>query len=268
MAAIKTELTPNPIPIAALDLGKKYVSNLATRTAMYTELRLLLDAQTKTLSSPEYRDLIVRQNVLSRSSSSAREKMWAELRKRYLLEEQSALFEAFWTEWRRCRSEQEKGLTAYILFALNDRVVADLGTDWLYPYLRDAPAAIRVEDVRSFLDLSVKRHPEVKGWSEKTRTRIAQHYLASIRDFGLASGKRTKTTVRPTVYGAPMRLLIRALQLARVRPVDGVQAKIFRLLALDSRDVIDALGELNRLGELRFRMQGDVVELDVRREKM
>jgi len=28
--------------------------------------------------------------------------------------------------------------------------------------------------------------------------------------------------------------------------------------------VIDALGEMNRVGALRFRMQGDVVELDVR----
>jgi hypothetical protein len=38
---------------------------------------------------------------------------------------------------------------------------------------------------------------------------------------------------------------------------------IFRLLALDGIEVIDALGELNRQGELRFRMQGDVIELEV-----
>jgi hypothetical protein len=38
---------------------------------------------------------------------------------------------------------------------------------------------------------------------------------------------------------------------------------MFRLLALDGIEVIDALGELNRQGELRFRMQGDVIELEV-----
>ena len=264
----KVRLTGPPTSIAALDSQRKYVSNLATRTAMYTELRLLLDPQTKMLSSAGYRDLVVRQNALSRSSSSAREKLWAELRKRYLLDLQSPLFEAFWTEWRQCESEQEKGLTSYILFALNDRVVADLGTDWLYPYLRNAPAEIRVPDVRSFIDLGAKGHPEVKGWSDKTRTRMAQHYMASIRDFGLALGRQRKTTVRPRVYGSPMRLLIRALQLARIPPIDALKAKIFRLLALDSHDVIDALGELNRLGELTFRIQGDVVELDIRRERM
>jgi hypothetical protein len=45
-----------------------------------------------------------------------------------------------------------------------------------------------------------------------------------------------------------------------------LQAPVFRLLALDEREIIDALGELNRLGELCFRMQGDVIELNVDEE--
>jgi hypothetical protein len=40
-------------------------------------------------------------------------------------------------------------------------------------------------------------------------------------------------------------------------------APVFRLLALDGTEVIDALGELNRQGELRFRMQADVIELEI-----
>jgi len=61
-----------------------------------------------------------------------------------------------------------------------------------------------------------------------------------------------------------VRLLVRALRLAGVTPLDLVQAPVFRLLCLDSTEVIDALGEMNRVGALRFRMQGDIVELDVR----
>jgi hypothetical protein len=38
---------------------------------------------------------------------------------------------------------------------------------------------------------------------------------------------------------------------------------VFRLLALEGTEVIDALGELNQQGELRFRMQGDVIELEI-----
>jgi hypothetical protein len=87
--------------------------------------------------------------------------------------------------------------------------------------------------------------------------------MASIRDFGLARGKVRKTSVRPALYGAPVRLLIRALRLARTGDFEIVTALVFRLLALDGTEVIDALGELNRQGELRFRMQADVIELGI-----
>ena len=92
---------------------------------------------------------------------------------------------------------------------------------------------------------------------------MAQKYGASIRDFGLATGIVNKVTVRPALYGAPVRFLVRALELSGVAPLALVNAPAFRLLGLDGLETIDALGELNRTGAIRFRMQGDVVELAV-----
>ena len=69
--------------------------------------------------------------------------------------------------------------------------------------------------------------------------------------------------MRPALYGAPVRLLIRALRLARAGDFEVVTAPMFRLVALQGTEVIDALGELNRQGELRFRMQADVIELEI-----
>jgi hypothetical protein len=42
-----------------------------------------------------------------------------------------------------------------------------------------------------------------------------------------------------------------------------VRSPWFRLIGLDSHEVIDAFGELSRQGKLGFRMQADVVELDL-----
>jgi hypothetical protein len=206
------------------------------------------------------------ENCLARASGAARRKLWQELKSRYLLDRALPLFAAFWKEWRRCKSEAEHGLTAYILLALNDRLVADLGTEWLFGYLRRAPVELRTEDVRCFIERAGQTHPEVESWTEHTRAAVAKKYLASIRDFGLARGRVKKVTVCPALYGAPVRLLIRGLQLVGVRPLDLIQAPVFRLLALDERSMIDVLGELNRLGELRFRVQGDVIELDLGEE--
>lgn len=121
-----------------------------------------------------------------------------------------------------------------------------------------------MEEVQSFIRRAAETdHPEVKEWTEDTQLHIAQHYLASIRDFGLARGKSKKLSLRPALYGAPLRLLVRALHLGRVNDLDILSSPVFRLLALDGADVVDALCELHQQGELHFRMQADVVELDI-----
>lgn len=247
-----------------LDPAARYSSRLSARSALYTELHQLLDVEEHPLAAAEYRARVIDQNRLAKPSASARAKLWTELKARYRLDAGDPLFAAFWAEWKRCASEAERGLTTYVLFALNDRLVADLATEWLYPLLRRAPAEVRVADVLAFIERAFRAHPEARKWSDETRLAVAQKYTASIRDFGLARGTVRKTSIRPALYGAPVRLLVRALRLAGVAPLDLVQAPAFKLLCLDRTEVIDALGELNRAGALRFRMQGEIVELDER----
>lgn len=249
--------------VAGLCPAAPYSSRLSARSALFTELHQLLDKETKALLSAEYRRLVVDDNQLAKTSKAARQKLWKELKARYRLDAGDPLFAAFWAEWQRCTSEAERGLTAYVFFALNDRLVTDLGLELLYPLLRRAPAAVRVADVLAFIERAHSAHPEARAWSEETRVAVAQKYTASIRDFGLARGTVRKITVRPALYGAPVRLLVRALRLAGVTPLNIVQSPAFKLICLDTTEVIDALSDLNRVGELRFRMQGDVVELDV-----
>lgn len=250
-------------PVRALEPGAPWSARLSARSALYTDLHVLLDTTREPLSSAAYRSLVVNDNCVARKSVATRAKIWEELKKRYILDTGHPLFAAFLHEWRRCRSEPERGLTAYVLLALHDRLVADLGIQWLFPLLRRAPAELRVADVLGFLDGAARRRAEVAAWSDHTRTAVAQKYAASLRDFGLARGTVRKVTIRPALHGAPTRLLVRALRLAGVRPLDLLRAPIFRLLAIEEHEVIDALGELNRLDALRFRMQADVVELDV-----
>ena len=256
--------TEQPLRIPGLASAEPYSSRLSARSALYTELRLLLDGREDALTSADYRHLVIEENCLARGPVSARRKLWEELHSRYRLDGADPLFGAFWQEWRRTEAEPERSLTAYILFALNDRLVTDLGTEWLFPLLRRSPAELRVGDVRAFL-ARARQHPEVAKWSEETAAAVARKYCTSIRDFGLAKGVVRKLTVRPALYGSPVRLLVRALRLVGTPPFALVQAPIFRLLAMDTSEVVDALSELSRTGALCFRMQGDVVELDLRR---
>jgi len=262
----KTLRDRNVAPIvAALAPTAPYSSRLSARSALYTDLRLLLEGCAEALPRDAYRTLVVDENRLTRNSTAARKKLWEELRKRYILEADHPLFAAFWSEWTSCTSEVERGQTAYCLFALHDRLVVDLGQELLFPLLLRAPADLRVADVLAFLERSTADHPEVSLWSDQTKTAVAQKYTASVRDFGLATGAIRKKTVRPAAYGPPVRLLVNALRLAGFADLELVQAPVFRIIGLEPTEMIDTFAELSRLGEIRFRMQGDVVELDTRR---
>ncbi|MFH1116431.1 MAG: BrxA family protein [Pseudomonadota bacterium] len=250
-------------PVVALNPEASYSSRLSSRSALYTDLRILLDSASGLLKSSGFRELVIERNVLSKRSTSVRRKTWKELKSRYLLDSEHPLFAAFWAEWVRCASEAERSQTAYCLLALNDRLVADLGSELLLPLLRRAPQPFRVQDVLAFINRAKTRHPETASWTDNTKRAVAQKYTAGIRDFGLAKGTVNKTTVRPALYGAPVRLLIRALRIAGRKDLEIVQEPVFRLLSVEINGVIGALSELNRQGALRFRMQADVVELEI-----
>lgn len=252
-----------PLEIQGLIADAPYASRLSARSAMYSELRLLLGDWETPLSSSDYRSTVVDENRLARPSMSARKKLWKELHSRYRLHGADPLFAAFWAEWRRSDSEVERALTTYVLWALNDRLAADLGTQLLFRLLRQAPADLKAEDVLLFLQSVAQRHPEIVKWTSATTRAVATKYCASIRDFGLARGIVRKLTVRPALYGSPVRLLIRALRMVGTPPLELLQESAFRLVGIDTFEVVDAFSELNRMGALRFRMQADVVELDL-----
>lgn len=155
--------------IPALNPRARYFSRLSARSALYTDLRLLFAGLQEPLSPGIYRQFVLDENRLFRSSFSARSKLWKELRSRYILDSSHPLFLAFWKEWKRCKSEQEFALTAYALFALNDRLVADIGKEWLFPNIRRAPHEIRVDDLLHFIDNKAGLQPEINGWSLETK---------------------------------------------------------------------------------------------------
>jgi|LakMenE01Jun11ns_1017448.scaffolds.fasta_scaffold9708712_2 hypothetical protein len=241
-----------------------FVSRLSACSALYSDFYSLLTAGASAKSSSDYRALILQDNCLAKRTSSSRNKAWKELKARYLLDPTNVLFRDFQEEWRRCTSDQERALTAYCLLALNDCLVANLGSNYLFPRIRKAPAEVRQDDILAYLHASEATHPELKEWTRNTTIAVAQKYAASIRDFGLAKGVYKKQTVRPALYASPVRLLIRALRTSRHSDLKVIRSPWFRLVGLDTQEVVDALSELSRQGKLGFRMQADIVELDLK----
>jgi hypothetical protein len=254
---------PRPVVIPSFDAANKLLARISSRSALATDFVMLME-RVPEYRAPAFRTAVIDDNILARASVSARDKLFKELKGRYILDLDSALFSAFIAEWRAHPDSHERQLLAYTLFALNDRTVYTTSRDWLHPHLRQAASELRIGDLLVYYQ-SIGRttFPEVAAWTPITLTRVAQHYLASVRDFGLATGGTRKTAVRPSVQPAPVRLLLRALMLAGVPSAEIIRHDAFKILGITPGEVVDVLSELNRHGALRFRMQADVIELSL-----
>ena len=257
----RTATPVTPGSLAVLDVT--YVSRLATRASLYSDLRTLLAAVPLAAPRERYRRAVIEENALGRRTRAARAKAWKELAPRYGINGATPLFRQFLYEHGRASSENDRAITAYLLFALRDRLACDLGIDWLYQYLRAAPAELRTADVLAFLNAREQSHPEIAAWSPSSRENIASHYLSALKEFGFARGAQKKMSVRPAPGAAPVRFLLRALLLAGPGTLAAVQSPLFRLLGLSLDETGDLLFQLHADGAIRFQLQGDIVEIDL-----
>jgi hypothetical protein len=257
MKAVSTSCVP------ALDPAGRLLARISSRSALATDFAMLMERVPDYCAST-FRTAVIDDNTLARTSASARAKLFQELKGRYLLDLASPLFAAFLDEWLAHPDNHDRQLLAYIFFVLNDRTVFLTSRDWLFPHLRQASSELRIGDLIVFFQLLGKTdYPEVAAWTPITLTRVAQHYLASVRDFGLATGGTRKVAVRPSLQPGTVRLLLRALMLSGVPAPEIICHHAFKILGIDPGEVVDVLSELNRHGALRFRMQSDVIELSL-----
>lgn len=257
MKALSTSAVP------ALDQDGRLLARISSRSALATDFTMLME-RVPEYSAESFRASVIDDNLLARGSASAREKLFRELKGRYLLDLDAPLFAAALAEWRAHPDSHDRQILAYTLFNLNDRTVYVTSRDWLFPRLRQASAELRIGDLMVFFhSIGRNDHSEVAEWTPITLTRVAQHYLASVRDFGLATGGIRKFAVRPALHPGPIRLLIRALMLSDVPSLEIIRHDAFKILGIAPIEIVDVLSELNRQGALRFRMQADVIELSL-----
>lgn len=244
----------------------RVLARLAGGGALWVEMRTLADRDLSGITPSEAKRVIIEENVLAKATQSNRVKVANKLIGRYVLDCQSAIFNAFWHEYVRERNEAQRALLGYLLFCASDFLARQIGMEWLAPKLDSPGVVLTSDDLSAHLETLATEHDEIAAWSSTTRTRFVQHYLGAIRDFGLAEGKITKRVTRPHIGPGPMMLGVRYALMEKVSPGDALQSDWFRLFGLGLSSIIEKLYELNSLGIARFRVQGEVVELNLRGE--
>ena len=241
----------------------RILASLAGAGSLLTELRAVMECPVESASAGDIVAWIVEGNVAAKRTQSGRVEVLKKLRRRYGLDPASPRFAAFTSAWRAATDGAQQGLLAYLLYGTHDGFVRMASCEWLAPRLRQTAMLLPREEVDRYIDALAHREPDVEGWGPATRLSVAQHYLTAVRDYGLASGTVRKRSVKPLVGPVVTHYCATLALLEGLSPRDALTSDWFRMLGLDLPQVVDALYKMAGEGLGKFRVEGQVVELQL-----
>lgn len=234
-------------------------ARLAGAGSLRRELEALLDAAPPGASPEDYRELLLRQNVAGKGSATARMWAWKRLKLRYVLDHAVEEYRAFVAGMRASSDPRQRGLLCLLMFARTDRLFREVTLQLVSPRLPTDETAVHVDGVKA----AVRERAETHGlrWSATTLDRAYKHLLASLKDFGVIRGSRTRRTARPRPGDQVALCGARLARLEGLTDRQTLEARWFRLLGLERDDVVELFYAAARNGVLGFQMQAEVVEL-------
>lgn len=256
MNRLESTSSPASFPSASPALesfGLKFTSGGAhiSRTMMLAELAAVLAGVSRGSAAADYREAILRRNVLGKTTDSTRQKSLRHLRELYALEEATPVFGLL----RRLHALDASSLP---LLALQVAWGRDPLLRATTPAIMDASAGDRVET--ACLAQAVEA-AFPSQYSELNRNKIARNAASSWTQAGHLVGraKKVRQRIKPAVVSVTL-----ALFLGNLAGYHG--AAVFsnpwcRLLDLSS-DWARAMGfEAHRAGLLNLHAVGEVVDL-------
>jgi hypothetical protein len=243
-------LHPDAQPITA---------RLAGAGSLRQELEALLAAAPLEAAPGTYRGLLLQENAAGKRSTTARMWVWKRLKLRYLLDPNVPEFRAFAAGMRATSSAAERGLLCLLMFARTDRLFREVALECVSPHLAREGTLIEAGAILAAVESRAAASD--LQWSAATLARARSHLLAALKDFGVLRGSATKRTLRPRPGSLTVLFGAWLARLEGLTDHQLLQARWFRLLGLETDQVVDLLYGATRDGTLSFRQQADVVEL-------
>ena len=209
----------------------------------------------------EVRREVVEDDLLDRGTLHNRKSVWQEIRRRYLSGRSARNTAALANMATCCPAGVASDLVLFYEYCQADALLYDLTAHCTYELYQSARTSIDGVDIDGWLDRRRADHSEIQAWSPTTRSRIIRNYLATIRDFGLVTGTKTKAFHRLFV---PREAFVYALYHQHDRGIEGKELILstdWRLFLLSEGEVIFHLEEAAKGGFVHFRYAGDIYDL-------
>lgn len=163
-----------------------YTSKIIKATALLDDTKTLLSHWDVNSTVPENLVRIQRENVFAKASRSRVEDILAVFRQRYLVETDVIKALVVLVKNRFPAASLDRVL--YFHAARADSLLHDFVTEILTPMQAQGNFDIFSAAVQQVLSKWVEKGLMASSWSDKTKERVAQHILATLRDFGVLQG--------------------------------------------------------------------------------
>jgi len=151
----------------------------------------------------------------------------------------------------------------YYHFMKGDRLYNDITVDLLFQFFRQGKAHLSALDIHEFMKAKSADHPEIEKWSPQTRRSLINHYLSSIKDFGLFEGKYVKKLKKPFVHEDLFLYIVTLLKDSQHKPSNILKNDDFRLFLLSETEVASKLYEASQKKKIKFYQSGQTVSLQL-----
>jgi hypothetical protein len=244
-----------------LTTDRQYNSTISGKGALVTDAKTILQMLDDGMGVDEIRRAVLDDNALDRGTWHNRETVWKHIFRRYVSGRDAQHVATLARMVTHCQIPAAQDLVLLYEYCQVDDFLFDATAYCTYDLYQSARTAIDAVDINEWLSQHEPTHPEIGGWSATTRNRVVKSYLATIRDFGLVTGTKTKEFHKLFV---PREAFVYALyhQLDRgIQGKDLIYSADWRLFLLSEREVLFHLEEAAKGGFVHFRYAGDIYDL-------
>jgi hypothetical protein len=240
---------------------RQYNSTLAGKGAYLPDTKTILREIDAGQSPDQVRQAVIEDDLLDQRTRQSRKTYWGEVFRRYVSGRDPQHVANLARIVVHCPNPTAVDLVLFYEYCQVDALLYDLTACCTYELYQGARTAIDKVDVNEWLSRQEADHPEIAGWSPRTRGRLTAGYLSTIRDFGLVTGARQKQFHKMYV---PREAFVYALYHQKDRGFEGkslIHSTDWQLFLLSESEVIFLLEDAANGGFVHFRHAGSVYDL-------
>jgi hypothetical protein len=179
-------------------LDLKYSGRISGVVSTINETKIFFREKNSGLTIEEIYSKVVNDNLFDKTSLSLRKKH--SIYKKRFIDNSNVNSKLLQKIVVSDLDESIKNYIIYYYFAKSEFILHDITCKLLYNMYLEGKSIVTTNDILLFIEKqSVSSHKEIANWTESSKTHVAQHYLAIMKDFGFLKGSQKKKFAIPFI---------------------------------------------------------------------